>query len=101
MNTWFLKNLGDAMWATEQLAQIEKQFLLYDPTEAMEETAIFVRHESEGRLHCEVVAYFSPAASAIAKACEATPCTKPMRHGLSLLAGAEDSWLVLFPESDL
>lgn len=101
MDTWFSKNLGDAMWATEQLAQIEKQFRLFETTETTEGNAIFVRHESEGRLHCEVVAYFSPAASDIAEKCEATPCIKPMRHGLSLLAGSEDSWLTLFPQGDL
>jgi len=60
--------------------------------------AVFTRSESEGRLHCEVIAYFSPAAVNLAKAFEAQPCAKPLRAGLGLLAGDERSWSVLFDE---
>jgi len=63
------------------------------------EMAVFTRPESEGRLHCEIMAYFSPAAAAVATAFDAQPCAKPVRAGLSLLAGTESSWLALFPES--
>ena len=41
------------------------------------EMAVFTRPESEGRLHCEVVAYFSPAAGEVAKAFDAIPCGRP------------------------
>ena len=61
--------------------------------------AVFTRSESEGRLHCEVIAYFSPAADEVAKAFGARPCTKPERAGLVLLAGDDGSWPFLFPES--
>jgi len=61
--------------------------------------AVFTRLESEGRLHCEVIAYFSPAAVDVAKAFDAQPCTKPMRAGLGLLAGDEHAWSALFHES--
>ncbi len=60
--------------------------------------AVLTRPESEGRLHCEVIAYFSPAAADIAKAFDAEPCEKPARAGLGLLIGDESSWSVLFPE---
>lgn len=61
--------------------------------------AVFTRLESEGRLHCEVIAYFTPAASELAAAFEAQPCDKPARGGLGLLTGHEASLSVLFPES--
>ena len=61
--------------------------------------AVFTRSESEGRLHCEVIAYFSPAAVDIAKAFDAQPCAKPVRAGLGLLAGNAQAWSLLFPES--
>jgi hypothetical protein len=61
--------------------------------------AVFTRHESEGRLHCEVMAYFSPSASEAAEAFDGQPCAKPARAGLGLLAGDEESWSLLFPES--
>lgn len=61
--------------------------------------AVFLRSESEGRLHCEVIAYFSPAAAEVAQAFKAQPCATPVRAGLGLLAGDEQAWSVLFHES--
>lgn len=61
------------------------------------EMALFIRHESEGRLHCEVKVYFSPATITIAKTVGAIVCKKPSPLGLGLLAGSEESWSVLFP----
>jgi hypothetical protein len=60
--------------------------------------AVFTRVESEGRLHCEVIAYFSPATADVAKKFNTEPCGKPVRTGLVLLAGDERGWSVLFPE---
>ncbi len=48
---------------------------------------ILTRHDSEGRLHCEVFVYFSPAAAEIAQAFEAKPCERPLRRCLDLLVG--------------
>jgi hypothetical protein len=96
---WFSKNLGDGMLASEPLARIEKLFLPeYVKAGSPEDIAVFIRHESEGRLHCEVKAYFSPAATVAAGAVDADPCARPSRDGLSLLAGVKESWLALFPE---
>ena len=61
------------------------------------EMAVFIRHESEGRLHCEVKAYFSPAAVSVARAVGAESCARPIPDRLNLLAGSEDSWSALFP----
>jgi hypothetical protein len=101
MSVWFTKNLGDAMLAWEALDQIEKLFLsVYGEVESTKETAVFIRHESEGRLHCEVKAYFSPGAVFVAREVDADPCERPSLEGLSLLVGSEDAWTALFPGRD-
>ena len=75
------------MLAGESLAHIKELFLAeYAPNDNLIEQALFVRHESEGRLHCEVIVYFSPATVRVAKAVNAIPCNKPYRNGLGLLA---------------
>ena len=77
---------------------IEKAFQkLFTSACSPPEMAVFTRPESEGRLYCEVIAYFSPAAAEVAKAFQAEPCGKPARVGLGLLAGDERAWSVLFP----
>ena len=99
MRNWFLKNLGDAMLAGDQQDRI-KQLLMsaYSHADSPGEMAAFIRHESEGRLHCEVKIYFSPMSIAVAREVNAEPCEKPSPDGLSILAGSQDSWVVLFPE---
>ncbi|HJS19251.1 MAG TPA: hypothetical protein VJ785_10925 [Anaerolineales bacterium] len=100
MNTWYSVSLGDGMIAASPGAEIESIFLrLFTDRGGPPDMAVFTRPESEGRLHCEVIAYFSPAAIEAAKLFDATPCEKPAPDGLSLLAGADQSWAVLFPGS--
>lgn len=60
--------------------------------------AVFTRHELEGRLQCEVVAYFSPAAEALARKMDAQACEKPSLAELDLLVGEPACWAILFPE---
>ena len=99
MSGWFSKNLGDAMLASDPLYRIEGLFSPeYARAGSPADMAVFMRHESEGRLHCEIKAYFSPAAAVVAKAVDADPCARPSRDGLSLLAGSMESWPALFPE---
>ena len=97
MTTWYSLNLGDGITYTTAAAEIQEAFerLVATPPQ---DAAVFTRPESEGRLHCEVIAYFSPAAADVAKHFEAEPCAKPVRAGLALLAGDETSWSMLFPE---
>jgi hypothetical protein len=95
---WHSLSLGDGMTADESTEEVRAAFQeLYQSMESAADIAIFTRNESEGRLHCEVIAYFSPAASALAKAFDAEPCQRPQRSGLELLIGNEQSWASLFP----
>jgi hypothetical protein len=96
---WFSKNLGDAMLAGEPLGRLEELFSsAYVAAGRPQAMAAFIRHESEGRLHCEVKVYFSPAAIVVAREVAAEPCNRPASDGLGLLAGSEESWRTLFPE---
>ena len=95
---WYFKELGDGMMAYEPSEQIINAFQTgFASAGKPVEMAIFTRLESEGRLHCEVVAYFSPAAADIARMFEAQPCQKPVRSGMGLLAGDDGCWAKLFP----
>lgn len=101
MTTWFYKHLGDGMMADGPAEQIraacEAQLKAGSKPN---DFGVFTRAESEGRLHCEVIAYFSPAAAEIARSFEAKPCVKPVRTGLGLLAGNSACWAVLFNERE-
>ena len=99
MEKWYSIGLGDGMLAVEPSQEIQELFSeAYSAKGIPPEIAVFTRYESEGRLHCEVVAYFSPAAAEIAKALDAEPCEKPVRAGLGLLVGDERAWSSLFGE---
>jgi hypothetical protein len=99
MSPWFSKSLGDPLLAGEPLSRLEALFRAAraeagDPREM----ALFVRQESEGRLHCEVRAYFSPPSAAVARAVDADACERPSPAGLRLLVGPPESWPALFPD---
>ena len=99
-DTWTTCSLGDGMWAPVVAAEIEARFLpLFTLAGKPADMAVFTRRE-DGGLHCEVVAYFAPAARAVADAFEAKPCARPSRTGLELLAGDERCWPALFPEPE-
>lgn len=99
MQGWLSKDLGDGMMAHEALGRIEARFAeLYSKAGKPNDMAVFIRHDSEGRLHCRVLVYFSPAAGQVAEEAGARSCRKPSPCGLGLLAGSERSWPALFPE---
>lgn len=86
------------MWAPTARAEIERLFQpLFESAGKPKDMAVFLREEA-GELHCEWIAYFSPASEQVAKAADAHPCNRPARKGLSLLAGDEDCWSALFSE---
>jgi hypothetical protein len=100
-HTWHFLPLGDGMMADEPSEEIRAAFrTAFTSAGEPADMAVFTRHESEGRLHCEVIAYFSPSAAGLAESFEAEPCERPSRSGLGLLAGNEISWSVLFPENN-
>ena len=99
MNHWYSLSLGDGITAAMPSVEIEERFQrVFLSAGKPPEMAVFLRSESEGRLHCEVIAYFSPAAAEVANAFDAQPCAEPARAGLSLLAGEEQAWSLLFHE---
>lgn len=98
MPTWFSQSLGDGVMAFEPKESLRAQFeRLFDAAGKPIDMAVFTRHELEGRLQCEAIAYFSPAAAALARQVGARPCDRPTTHDLDLLAGDEGCWTVLFP----
>ncbi|MBI3168501.1 MAG: hypothetical protein HYZ22_08490 [Chloroflexi bacterium] len=100
MKNWYSIGIGDGIMAAEPSEEIQVLFSqIFEATGMPVEMAVFTRHESEGRLHCEVVAYFSPAALEVAEAFDAQPCEKPARTGLGLLAGDNRAWSLLFDET--
>ena len=99
MNTWYTKELGDGITATMPSEEIREAFLQsFHLAGGPLDMAVFTRLESEGRLHCEVIAYFSPCAGEVADSFDAQPCAQPERGGLDLLAGDPQCWAVLFPD---
>lgn len=99
MESWYSIGLGDGITAAAPSAEIEELFLRsFNDAGRPANMAVFTRLESEGRLHCEVIAYFSPAAQDLAKAFDAQPCEEPARAGLGLLVGDQHCWSMLFPE---
>lgn len=89
MHDWYSLNLGDAMLATEPLACVERLFRAeFERAGCPADMALYLRHESEGRLHCDLVVYLSPAAAGIAAQVGAEPCDPPTPDGLSRMAAA-------------
>lgn len=87
MPNWFYKNLGDATLVVPALDRVCALFdHLYADTNSSS-VALYTRHESEGRLHCQLVLYCSPAASELAAALQAVACRAPSLQGLHLLKG--------------
>lgn len=89
MTGWFVVNLGDAMLVQDALVDLQHRFdRSYQAAGCPPDMALFMRHVSDGRLHCEVLVYFSPAAADVAVALDAEPCGRPAPEGLDLLAGS-------------
>jgi hypothetical protein len=97
MDTWFTCNLGDAMLATEELEEIKMLSLsAYEKENEPDDMAVFYRHESEGRLQCQIKVYFSPSTAAIAQKFDATHCQRPASGDLGLLAGSDKAKFILW-----
>lgn len=99
MQDWFSVSLGDGVLAFEPKEALRAQFAHGFAAGAPADAAVFTRHELEGRLQCEVIAYFSPAAATLAREAGARPCERPGTEDLDLLAGDPACWAVLFPDA--
>lgn len=98
MTQWFSKNLGDGMLAWQPVEETRERFTAaYRGAGEPADMAVFKRHESEGRLHCQVMLYFSPGAADFARSVGAEPCRRPAIGELELLAGS-GNWRGLFPD---
>ena len=98
--SWFSMSLGDGLWAFDRTDPIRETFEpLFVEAGRPLDMAVFTRYESEGRLQCEVMAYFSPAAVPVARKLKASPCEKPRRDNLDLLAGDPGCWPLIFPHT--
>lgn len=83
---WYVLNLGDALLAADELDRIKTLFQ-HEYASAPGAAAIFIRHESDGQLHCDVKLYFAPDTATLAHALCATPCPPPPGRDLGLFAG--------------
>lgn len=85
---WYRLNLGAADFADAAKERIASQVRSdWEAAGHPHELAAYTRHESEGRLHCELIVYFSPAAANTARRLGATPCAAPGPWDLAHLAG--------------
>lgn len=99
MAGWHSRNLGDALMAHAEMERIEQRFrAVYAAAGRPSDMALFIRHVSEGQLHCDVILYFPPTTAELAVWAEAESCPRPVRPGLGLFAGPDEAWAVLFPE---
>ena len=90
MNTWFKKELGDAVMAAPVLETLKEQHAaMYGAADVAESPPLLVRYDASGGLHCEVTVYFSPAAASLANLIHAEACATPVLTGASLLAGKQ------------
>ncbi len=98
MRTWYQKSLGDGVAAYGPIQEILEAFEASQETRGTDSTAVlavFSRYDLRENL---VTVYFSPDAETMAKAFGASPCERPARKGLELLASCEARcWEILFP----
>lgn len=83
---WHVANLGDAMLAGTAVDLVRARF-----AEHGGDSAVLTRHESDGRLHCELKLYFPPELAALARDFDARPCAQPSADGLGVLIGTDDA----------
>ncbi|SIQ54318.1 hypothetical protein SAMN05421829_10540 [Aromatoleum tolulyticum] len=86
MEQWFAANLGDAMLAGEELERVCALFEQQRGRNAT--TAVLMRHENLGRLHCELVLYFPPELAELAAAVGAQACGRPGLSEMGVAIGS-------------
>ncbi|MCB1915975.1 MAG: hypothetical protein KDG52_09690 [Rhodocyclaceae bacterium] len=79
---WYVANLGDAMLAGGALEDVRARF---HPGAG---SAVLMRHEADGRLHCQLKLYFPPELAALAGEFDARPCPPPSADDMGVLVGS-------------
>jgi len=85
MDGWFVLDLGDALFADKAVDQVRALFEQIGPE--AQASAVLMRHEAEGRLHCALKLYFPPELETLALMVGASPCVAPAPAGLGVLVG--------------
>lgn len=89
MSGWLRANLGDALTAEAELHAIEEAFAnIFLQSKHRPDAAVFIRHENDGGVHCNIIAYFSPSVAELGRQFNANECIRPSSDGLSLLVGS-------------
>ncbi|GMW02212.1 MAG: hypothetical protein AMXMBFR84_33480 [Candidatus Hydrogenedentota bacterium] len=98
---WFLKTLDDGILAEEEVEQIKTAFLrTFKARGCPQDMALFLQRETDGRLHCRVHVFFSPACASIATETSARVCERPTSENLEFLLGATACWDALTPKKE-
>ena len=80
---WYSLNCGDPMLCDHTVEKLKKTYgSMYRNNQLPTDALIFSRHESRGDLHCELVLYFNPSETAVARAAGAVACNEPLPRGL-------------------
>lgn len=86
--SWYRLELGDAVLAEEELADIRRQSEEeFERAGRPSDWGVYLSHVS-GNLHCRTQVYFSPAVGDLARRLGAWRCNAPP-EGLGLLAGGD------------
>jgi len=97
---WYRLVLDDALTAWDEVESLREDCqAAWRAAAEPDGMAVFLRHESEGRLHCRAVLYFTPGAAPLALRYAARVCARPHGAGLSLLAGSPAAERLLPPPS--
>ena len=98
MTQWYSKDLGDGIDANAPSKQIRETFLpLFAAAGCPMDMAVISHYGLEKNV---VTVYFSPGASALAKAFGAVPCEKPKKvEGFKLLVGDNRATKCFYPSS--
>ncbi|MFE8070967.1 hypothetical protein QQM79_07895 [Marinobacteraceae bacterium S3BR75-40.1] len=88
MDSWFQLHLGDGIMAQVPCQTIREAYARARLEQALPEShVIYIRHDNEGGLQCEVTVYFPPSLEKLARQFHASPCPPPHKVGLEILAG--------------
>jgi hypothetical protein len=96
VRSWAALVLGDGVTALEPLGRLQERVVEEAQREDRDGIVVLLTRHDDAGLHCQVTAFFSPAAGELARAAGAVPCAPPPRRGLVYAAGDPDWEEALF-----